>query len=80
MKVISSIIYHYLSIISNLGFHHSLKYYHFQSYVYIRVYTFIYLNYKFSGFSHLTCYFRHNLAIIAYIIPFSVTVELYTKA
>ena len=52
MEVISSIIYHYLSIISNLGFHHSLKYYHFQSYVYMRVYTFTYLNYKFPGFSH----------------------------
>jgi len=51
MKVISSIIYHYLSIISNLGFHHSLKYYHFQSYVYMRVYTSTYLNYKFSGVS-----------------------------
>jgi hypothetical protein len=50
MEVIFSIIYHYLSIISNLGFHHSLKYYHFQSYVYIRVYASVYLNYKFPGF------------------------------
>jgi hypothetical protein len=55
MKVISSIIYHYLSIISNLGFHHSLKYYHFQSYVYMRVYTSTYLNYKFPGFSQRSC-------------------------
>jgi hypothetical protein len=53
MEVISSIIYNYLSIISNLGFHHSLKYYHFQSYVYMRVYTSTYLNYKFPGFSQL---------------------------
>ena len=50
MEVIFSIIYHYLSIISNLGFHHSLKYYHFQSYVYMRVYASAYLNYKFPGF------------------------------
>ena len=54
MKVISSIIYHYLSIISNLGFHHSFKYYYFLSYVYMRVYTSVYLNYKFSGFSQIS--------------------------
>jgi len=53
MEVISSIIYHYLSIISNLDFHHSLKYYHFQSYIYMRVYTSTYLNYKFPGFSQI---------------------------
>jgi hypothetical protein len=55
MEVISSIIYHYLSIISNLGFHHSLKYYHFQLYVYMWVYTSTYLNYKFLGFSQAKC-------------------------
>jgi hypothetical protein len=54
MEVIPSIIYNYLSIISNLDFHHSLKSYHFQSYVYMRVYTSAYLNYKFSGF-HIKC-------------------------
>jgi len=50
MEVIPSIIYHYLSIIFYLGFHHSLRSYHFQSYVLMKVYTTVYLNYKFLGF------------------------------
>jgi len=50
MEVIPSIIYHHLSIISNLGFHQSLKSYHFQYYVYMRVCISAYLNYKFPGF------------------------------
>jgi len=50
MEVIPSVIYHYLSIISYLGFHHSLTSYHFQSCVYMEVYTSVYLNYKFLGF------------------------------
>jgi len=50
MEVIFFIIYHYLSIISNLGFHYSLKYYHFQSYIYMRVSASAYLNYKFPEF------------------------------
>jgi hypothetical protein len=54
MEVIPSIIYNYLSIISNLDFHHSLKSYTFHSYVYMSVYTSSYLNYKFSGF-HIKC-------------------------
>jgi hypothetical protein len=57
MEVIPSIIYHYLSIISNLSFLHSSRSYHFQSYVYMRVYTSIYLNYKFSGF-HILLSFK----------------------
>ena len=65
MEVIFSIIYHYLSIISNLGFHHSLKYYHFQSYVYMRVYASAYLNYKFSGFHMLYAVLVAGLLLLA---------------
>jgi len=50
MEVIPFIIYHHLSIIFYLVFHRSLRLYHFQSYIYMRVYTSVYLNYKFQGF------------------------------
>jgi len=67
MEVIPSIIYHYLSVISYLGFHHSLRSYHFQSYVYMRVYTSAYLNYKF-GFTIFVFLAKQNLCYF-YVKP-----------
>ena len=66
--------YHHLSIISYLSFHHSSRFYHFQFYVYTRVYsTSADLNYKFLRFhilrvntikilfSHFILWFYHSI-------------------
>jgi hypothetical protein len=71
MEVIPSIIYHYLSIISYLDFHHSLRSYHFQSYFYMRVYTSTYLNYKFSGFHILPSFKKFRPQNLGFLLIFA---------
>jgi hypothetical protein len=77
MEVIPSIIYHYLSIISYLDSHHSLRSYHFQSYFYIRVYTSAYLNYKFSEFHILPSFKKFCPQNFGFLLIFATIIRYF---